>query len=207
VRLEGLDNLKNFIYLIGSRTHNLPSCSIVPQPLLYRVGSRYKNGRCRRTCFDLFRDCQGNFERKMRAEMKEVNFGEVYCLTKPPKHLSHYRITRKPCYFDENSWKNLKSVRGNGRIRVTAALLSTYLIYVTCRQPDAPDPVISTLACPETDRERHCFKVSGTEPSRNDAGFFGPASLTLNVCVSAYVTIYVPSYVQITASVKRSPRS
>jgi hypothetical protein len=34
VRLEGVDRLKKFIHLIGSRTRDLPACSIVPQPLL-----------------------------------------------------------------------------------------------------------------------------------------------------------------------------
>jgi hypothetical protein len=37
VRPEGLDKLKKFIYLFGSRTRNLPVCSLVPQPLRYRV--------------------------------------------------------------------------------------------------------------------------------------------------------------------------
>jgi hypothetical protein len=42
VRLEGLGNLKKIIYLIGSRTSDLPACSIVPQPLLYRVPLLHK---------------------------------------------------------------------------------------------------------------------------------------------------------------------
>jgi hypothetical protein len=38
VRLEGLGKFKNkFIHLIGSRTRDLPACSIVPQQLSYRV--------------------------------------------------------------------------------------------------------------------------------------------------------------------------
>jgi hypothetical protein len=36
VRLEGLGKLKKLIYFIGSRTRDLPACSIVPQPLHYR---------------------------------------------------------------------------------------------------------------------------------------------------------------------------
>jgi hypothetical protein len=32
VQLEGLGNLKKTIDLIGTRTHDLPACSIVPQP-------------------------------------------------------------------------------------------------------------------------------------------------------------------------------
>jgi hypothetical protein len=40
VRLEGLGKLKKFNMLIGSQTHNLPACSIVPQPtMLLRVPS------------------------------------------------------------------------------------------------------------------------------------------------------------------------
>jgi hypothetical protein len=37
VRPEGLGKFKIFVYLIGSRTLNLPARSIVPQPLRYRV--------------------------------------------------------------------------------------------------------------------------------------------------------------------------
>jgi hypothetical protein len=33
VWLKGLDKLKKFIHLIGYRTHDLPACSIVTQPL------------------------------------------------------------------------------------------------------------------------------------------------------------------------------
>jgi hypothetical protein len=33
VRLEGLGKLKNFIQLIGTGTRDLPTCSVVPQPL------------------------------------------------------------------------------------------------------------------------------------------------------------------------------
>jgi hypothetical protein len=36
-RLEGLGKLKNFVHLIGARTRVLPACSMVPQPLRYRV--------------------------------------------------------------------------------------------------------------------------------------------------------------------------
>jgi hypothetical protein len=50
VLLEGLGKLKKLNCLIGSRTHYLPSCSIVPQPLRYRLPHR--------TC-----NC-GNFERR-----------------------------------------------------------------------------------------------------------------------------------------------
>jgi hypothetical protein len=32
VRLEGLGKLKKFSDLIGTRNHDLPACSIVPQP-------------------------------------------------------------------------------------------------------------------------------------------------------------------------------
>jgi hypothetical protein len=32
VRLEGLGKLEKFIHLIGNRTHDLPVCSVVPQP-------------------------------------------------------------------------------------------------------------------------------------------------------------------------------
>jgi hypothetical protein len=35
VRLRVLLKLKNFIHPIGSRTHDLPACSIVPQSLRY----------------------------------------------------------------------------------------------------------------------------------------------------------------------------
>jgi hypothetical protein len=38
---EGLGKLKEFIHLIGSRTRDLPACSIVPQPLRYRVPPPY----------------------------------------------------------------------------------------------------------------------------------------------------------------------
>jgi hypothetical protein len=34
---EGLGKLKKFIHLIGSRTRNLPTCSIVLQPLRYHM--------------------------------------------------------------------------------------------------------------------------------------------------------------------------
>jgi hypothetical protein len=37
VRLEGLDKLKKCIHLIGSRTRDLPACSIVPQRSCYCV--------------------------------------------------------------------------------------------------------------------------------------------------------------------------
>jgi hypothetical protein len=37
VQLEGLAKLKRIIHLIGSRTRNLPACSIVPHPLRYQV--------------------------------------------------------------------------------------------------------------------------------------------------------------------------
>jgi hypothetical protein len=36
VQPEGLGKLKKFIVLIGSQTHDLPACGIVPQPC-YRV--------------------------------------------------------------------------------------------------------------------------------------------------------------------------
>jgi hypothetical protein len=37
VRPEGLGKLKKSIDLMGSRTDSLPACSIVPQPLRYRM--------------------------------------------------------------------------------------------------------------------------------------------------------------------------
>jgi hypothetical protein len=37
VRSEGLGKLKTFIHLIGSRTLDLPACSVMLQPLRYRV--------------------------------------------------------------------------------------------------------------------------------------------------------------------------
>jgi hypothetical protein len=37
VWLVGLSKLKKFIHLIGSLIHNLPVCSIMPQPLRYSV--------------------------------------------------------------------------------------------------------------------------------------------------------------------------
>jgi hypothetical protein len=36
VRLEGLGQLKK-IHLIGTRTRDLPVCSIVPQPTTYKI--------------------------------------------------------------------------------------------------------------------------------------------------------------------------
>jgi hypothetical protein len=36
---EGLGKLIKFLYLIGSRTRDLPSCSVVPQPLRYHAPS------------------------------------------------------------------------------------------------------------------------------------------------------------------------
>jgi hypothetical protein len=42
VRPQGLGKLRNFIHLIGSRTSDLPACSLVPQPLRYRVFRRYE---------------------------------------------------------------------------------------------------------------------------------------------------------------------
>jgi hypothetical protein len=39
VRPEGLDKLKKFDDLIGSQTHDLPACSIVPQPNASHVPS------------------------------------------------------------------------------------------------------------------------------------------------------------------------
>jgi hypothetical protein len=33
VHSEGLDKLEKFIHPTGSRTHDLPACSIVPQPI------------------------------------------------------------------------------------------------------------------------------------------------------------------------------
>jgi hypothetical protein len=61
--------------------------------------SNYKSGRCRSTYFEIFGDCQRNFEWIMWAEKKEMNFGEALCLTKPPKHVTHYRNTRKSCFL------------------------------------------------------------------------------------------------------------
>jgi hypothetical protein len=40
VRLEGLGNLKKFSDVIENRTRDLPTCSIVPLPLRYRVPLR-----------------------------------------------------------------------------------------------------------------------------------------------------------------------
>jgi hypothetical protein len=37
MRLEGLGVLTKFMHSIGSRTRDLPACSIAPQPLRYRV--------------------------------------------------------------------------------------------------------------------------------------------------------------------------
>jgi hypothetical protein len=37
VWLEGLGIYKNYIHLIGSRTHDLPACVVVYQPLRYRM--------------------------------------------------------------------------------------------------------------------------------------------------------------------------
>jgi hypothetical protein len=37
VRPEGLGKLKKFVHLIGSRIRDLPACSLVLQPLCYRV--------------------------------------------------------------------------------------------------------------------------------------------------------------------------
>jgi hypothetical protein len=37
MRPEGLSKLKKFIHLIGFRTCDLPACSIVLEPLRYRV--------------------------------------------------------------------------------------------------------------------------------------------------------------------------
>jgi hypothetical protein len=37
VREEGLGELKKFIHLVGSRTSDLPACSVVPEPLCYCV--------------------------------------------------------------------------------------------------------------------------------------------------------------------------
>jgi hypothetical protein len=37
VRPEGLGKLIKIINLIGSRTHDLPACSIMPHPLSYRI--------------------------------------------------------------------------------------------------------------------------------------------------------------------------
>jgi hypothetical protein len=34
VRLEGLGKWKQFSDLIGNQTHDLPACSIVPQPIM-----------------------------------------------------------------------------------------------------------------------------------------------------------------------------
>jgi hypothetical protein len=41
VRPEGLGKLIKIIHLIGSRTRDLPACSIVPQPLRYRVSKEH----------------------------------------------------------------------------------------------------------------------------------------------------------------------
>jgi hypothetical protein len=42
MRLKVLGKLKKFIHLIGSRTRDLPTCSIVPQPItLQRVPACY----------------------------------------------------------------------------------------------------------------------------------------------------------------------
>jgi hypothetical protein len=40
MRLKGLAKLTKFNYLVGSRTSDLPACSIVPQPLRYCVPVR-----------------------------------------------------------------------------------------------------------------------------------------------------------------------
>jgi hypothetical protein len=39
VRQGGLGKLKQVIHFIGSRSHDLQACSIVPQPLRYRVNN------------------------------------------------------------------------------------------------------------------------------------------------------------------------
>jgi hypothetical protein len=41
VLLEGLSQLRKIIYLVGSQTRDLPACSILPQPLRYRVPLYY----------------------------------------------------------------------------------------------------------------------------------------------------------------------
>jgi hypothetical protein len=41
VRLEGLDELKKFIHLIGSRTRYLSAIYVMPQPLRYRVLNKF----------------------------------------------------------------------------------------------------------------------------------------------------------------------
>jgi hypothetical protein len=43
VQPDGLGKLKKFIHLIGSRTHDLPACSTVRQPLRYCVSPRKGN--------------------------------------------------------------------------------------------------------------------------------------------------------------------
>jgi hypothetical protein len=48
MRPEGLGKLKKKNHLTGSQTHDLPACSIVSQPLRYRVPGletrEYNNG-------------------------------------------------------------------------------------------------------------------------------------------------------------------
>jgi hypothetical protein len=43
VRPEGLGKSKEFIHLVGSRTRDLPACSLVPYPLRYRVPTMERN--------------------------------------------------------------------------------------------------------------------------------------------------------------------
>jgi hypothetical protein len=63
--MEGLDKLKKLIPIIGTRTRDLPACSIVPQPLHYDVlyitlnignesillNKMFKKTKACRTCF------------------------------------------------------------------------------------------------------------------------------------------------------------
>jgi hypothetical protein len=55
VRPEGLGKLKK-IHLIGARSRDLPVCSIVPQPLRYRVPPFLRNNK------------------KKKKEMSEIKF-------------------------------------------------------------------------------------------------------------------------------------
>jgi hypothetical protein len=110
VRLEGLDKLKKLIYLIGSRTRELPACSVVPQ--LSTLPHRGKNEPVAVFCptfpfFILMPSCttagMADQYLEFRAMDKAQKPSDSECYT-PSSEPFRYHITR----FNEHLTCNLK---------------------------------------------------------------------------------------------------
>jgi hypothetical protein len=84
---EGLCKLKELIHFIGSRTRDLPACSIVPEPLRYHVPPVTQN---------------------RQRQMLTYALGEILSKHYPPLAWSGRRKTRKSCQDSECRGRNSK---------------------------------------------------------------------------------------------------